>query len=496
MSQYTLYKYARARLRAPAFERTSLLNQLTARTIKSMSRAAPTRIHTNRWLVLLNALRVSMPDQGLTFIHEMKAIAAAKGKKAKLGSLRAQLLFDMLAYEYTQEGLIPTLTAYIERFKANDDSEFLSGVASRHNVQLAGCGHFSDNVFNVFGEGETYGFSRSVCRTCAQELLVNNFTKHGVNPNVLIRQDQAVLVRTNHNGNVFMDRRDPVVVFDARRQIYHHRDWSPYSNLVAGYHSSKRNGFNLIKSPWFNSNRRAFGCELEVQTPRDNPNAAAGRVHEVLNPSGNVGEYCYFEQDGSIGQGFELITQPAGLDVHREKLALFLANPDIKRGMRSHEGGSCGFHVHVGRDYLTQSQIFRMQSFLNSPDNEALIKRVARRYASGYAKIKDQLSKNSIKGKETGDRYEALNVTGDKTVEFRIFRGSLRYESIMAALEFVNAVCNFCSPGEIPFKEFNAEGFKRFITRPDNRADTKYLREYLNIDSDQDSDREQVQQAA
>jgi len=218
-------------------------------------------------------------------------------------------------------------------------------------------------------------------------------------------------------------------------------------------------------------------------------NTAAGKVHDVLNPSGNVGEYCYFERDGSIGHGFELITQPAGLDLHRQKFDLFLNNAELKRGLRSHEGGSCGFHVHVGRQYLTQAQIYRVQSFLNDVRNEGLIRMIARRYGAGYCRVKAEMAKFTSHGKHSNDRYEMLNVSNDKTVEFRIFRGSLRYESIAAALEFCNALLTFCQPGEVAFNQFNAVGFRQFITRVDMRSDTKFLRAYLNVNADTDGER-------
>ena len=340
--------------------------------------------------------------------------------------------------------------------------------------------------------GDAFSFNtvQTVCLNCAVGLTDSSirFEHNGA----LYLTEMAVSSIDHHGNQVTVDRRDPNHTFSERRQTYHHVLWSPHQNLVADYHSSKRKGFTLIQSPWFKSNRRAFGCELEIQVQSSSVNEAAGRVHDALNPSGVVGEYCYFERDGSIGSGFEIVTQPAGLDVHAAKFATFLQDKEMKRGMRSHEGGSCGFHVHVGRDYLTQGQIYRIQSFLNDVRNEHLIKKIARRYQSGYSKFKPDMAKFSPHGKATGDRYEALNVTGSETIEFRLFRGSLRYDSIMAALEFVNAILDFCTPGATSFVDFNALGFKEFILRPSNSADTKYLRSYLSLDDKTDNEQRQA----
>ena len=143
----------------------------------------------------------------------------------------------------------------------------------------------------------------------------------------------------------------------------------------------------------------------------------------------------------------------------------------------------------MGRQYVTQSQIYRIQSFLNDVRNESLIRAVARRYENGFSKFKPQMAKFTPHGKNTGDRYEALNVQNSETIEFRIFRGSLRYESIIAALEFVNATLTFCTSGVTAITDFHAIGFKRFIMSDEMKPDTKFLRSYLSLDADTDNER-------
>jgi hypothetical protein len=176
------------------------------------------------------------------------------------------------------------------------------------------------------------------------------------------------------------------------------------------------------------------------------------------------------------------------LDTHREKLNLFLNDESLKRGLRSHEGGSCGLHIHVGRQFVTQAQIYRVQSFLNDVRNEGLIRKVSRRYSTSYARIRHEMAKLSPMNKRSSERYEALNVTNTDTIEFRIFRGSLRYESVMAALEFVDSLLSFSMPGQTAFSEFNSIGFRRYISRKENRADTKFLRNYLSINDRTDDE--------
>lgn len=480
---YQMTKYLVRRLsNASEIDQAATIDVFTRRMIKSMSRASVANLHKNRWFKVM---------AGVNALDESFSVRIAQAcdkyiKRSKLGATRLKLLASTANLNSTTE-LTTKLQAFVETFRAIEDMQFLSQVAYRNDIALASCGHFSPRMSTVQGDAHSYHNMSTMCEACAtQSIYSGEYVASDTNR--LILKEFAVTAVNADGDPVTIDKRSDLYHFNEQRQRYEHIDFTPYRNLIDGYHTSKRKGFKRIDSPWFRSHRRAFGCELEVQVRQGSESAAAGKVHEALNPSGEVGEYCYFERDGSIGTGFELITQPAGLDVHREKFALFLNNPALKRGLRSHEGGSCGFHVHVGREYVTQAQIYRIQSFLNDVRNEALIRKIARRYTNGFSKIKYEMAKLSTKGKANGDRYEALNVTGEHTIEFRIFRGSLRYESVIAALEFVNAMLDFCTPGAVSFQDLNTLGFKRFVLRDDNRTDTKYLRAYLSLDETSDDE--------
>lgn len=492
---HTMYLYARRRVYGSELGRSDFLRVFVKRLLKSVARSTGGRIHTNRWLRLIQELAAAhvSDGKGREFITEVLNLVAPYERTHPMTVARISLMCDIITQrvfvsEHERDyGYI--LQMHQVAFDAVNDSTWIENVGSRIGVDRAdGCGHYTHRRQLYRGSEDNPEINFYVCQHCASQ-AVSDGTRQADNEGNFVLSAFAVEYLDHNNRSRLGDSRSTMLREHNGRWV--HRDWSPYTNLVQGYHSSKVSGFSVIDSPWFRSHRRAFGCELEVQVTNGNTslNGAAGKVHDILNPSGNVGEYCFFERDGSIGHGFEIVTQPAGLDIHRQKFDLFLNNADLKRGLRSHEGGNCGFHVHVGRQYLTQAQIYRVQSFLNDVRNEGLIRMIARRYGSGFCSTKPNLAKFTTEGKNTGDRYEMLNVTGDKTVEFRIFRGSLRYESIAAALEFCNALLTFCQPGEVAFNEFNAVGFRRYITKIDMKKDTKFLRAYLNMDADTDGER-------
>jgi hypothetical protein len=235
--------------------------------------------------------------------------------------------------------------------------------------------------------------------------------------------------------------------------------------------------------------RVLLGLELEMEIKdsycRDD------RAGDLLK---NVGEYknhtyALCENDGSLDHGFEMVTAYTGLDVHSEQLKFF-AEGGLK-GAISHDSDNCGLHVHICKADMTTLHGAKMILFINDQANYKLIKAIARRDDSDYAKIKNKKDdtywlKDAVRGCDSkrsqlrslnADRYEALNFKNTNTVEFRLFKGSLVYSTIMSCLEFTYATWFFTRQSST--KNLTTDHFLKFICANENRADTKNLRAYL-----------------
>ena len=156
----------------------------------------------------------------------------------------------------------------------------------------------------------------------------------------------------------------------------------------------------------------------------------------------------FFTEDGSIpGDGFEMVSMPCTLDYHRginwqDTLATM-----ARRGLRSHDLGAegCGLHVHASRDYLTDFQWLFLDWFVSR--NQRAFEKIARRKECHWARFKNNEKGNPIKevyGKQAyASRYQAVNFCNYSTVEFRLFRGTLKYDTFIATLEIVDCLCNW-----------------------------------------------------
>jgi hypothetical protein len=121
-------------------------------------------------------------------------------------------------------------------------------------------------------------------------------------------------------------------------------------------------------------------------------------------------------------------------------------------GYRSHQTSTCGLHIHIGRTALGESYaeqesvIARIVHFVELHWNELLkfsrrTEESINRWASRYG-IADNTEETYKKAKSKGlGRYVAVNLTNCNTIEFRMFRGTLRYKTFIATLQLVSEIC-------------------------------------------------------
>jgi hypothetical protein len=254
-------------------------------------------------------------------------------------------------------------------------------------------------------------------------------------------------------------------------------------SVIGDYHSSKRilsripSSFDTRKTPVL------MGLELEMEVKSgDREEHAKDLINALVTaPSGD--RYCAIEEDGSLHSGFELVTGWTGLDVHAKQLQHF-KNPI--RGLKSHDTQTCGLHVHICKKGMSLFHAVKMVLFINDSGNQRLVRSLARRDSSrysqvknkkaGYEWLKDAKNANNLQHLNA-DRYEALNFQNARTVEFRMFKGTLRYETMMACLEFTYATWFFCR--DTGTNQLTTENFLEFICKAENLSDTKFLRQYL-----------------
>lgn len=200
---------------------------------------------------------------------------------------------------------------------------------------------------------------------------------------------------------------------------------------------------------FYGESQRYFGVELEIDgAGKDSDNA-----DEILAVANKAEEHIYIKGDGSLDDGMEIVTHPMSLDYHKQFQWEEIMKKAIYLGYRSHQTSTCGLHIHVNRDCFgedrnTQDEVIsRILYFVEHHWNEMLkfsrrseysMNRWAARY--GFEKTGREILDKAKKG--NNGRYAAVNLMNWATIEFRLFRGTLKYNTFIAALELVDAICD------------------------------------------------------
>lgn len=178
-----------------------------------------------------------------------------------------------------------------------------------------------------------------------------------------------------------------------------------------------------------------MGVELEVDGGgEDHDNA-----QRVINELG--ADYVYTKRDGSLRNGFEIVTHPSTLAYHKQKRWQEALKLLRRMGYESHDAGTCGLHVHLTRAVFDEVDEAKLL-YLVEKFWPQLVKFSRRtpgqldQWAARYGLEDDETPEALLEKAKGRGRYYAVNLENYHTIEIRLFRGTLRYETLMATLEF------------------------------------------------------------
>lgn len=200
-----------------------------------------------------------------------------------------------------------------------------------------------------------------------------------------------------------------------------------------------------------------LGVELEVEV--NDGHTPAERAARVLRALPD--QFAITKSDGSLDNGFEICTRPASLEKQREAWKAFF---DARlTGIVSHSTATCGLHVHCSKAPLSDLDVAKIVCFVNHSANQRFIHTIAGRYSNGFCALKKKQIRTA--GRPTGDKYEAVNLCHANTIEFRIFKGTLKRESFFKALEFCDALIAFQRFGYTLRRSLDHRAFCYYVSK-------------------------------
>ena len=201
---------------------------------------------------------------------------------------------------------------------------------------------------------------------------------------------------------------------------------------------------------FYGSGNLFMGVELEI----DDGGEVESYAEEIMNVGNAKNAHIYCKHDGSLDNGVELVSQPMTMEYHMQEMNWQgVLRKAVSLGYSSHNTSTCGLHVHCsraafGKDYEEQEPVIGRIIYFVEKNWCELVKfsrrtsRSLNRWAARYATISETAKETYEKAKSkcTG-RYVAVNLENYSTIEFRMFRGTLRYQTFMATLQLVHEIC-------------------------------------------------------
>lgn len=205
-----------------------------------------------------------------------------------------------------------------------------------------------------------------------------------------------------------------------------------------------------------------LGAEIEVggnnNISSDNDkNSTVKKCIQIMNGSDSDEENLIYSTHDSTVQ-IEFDTMPCSLEFHKNKMNYREMFEYLdKEGYKGHDCETAGLHIHANRNYLGKSRISqelvisKILYILEKFNDEICV--IARRdndYSefAGEKQNEDSIVELYGKYKDKGKRA-ALNLQHKDTIEFRMFKSTLKYETFILTLEFVKDIIDYAKSVDI-----------------------------------------------
>lgn len=205
-----------------------------------------------------------------------------------------------------------------------------------------------------------------------------------------------------------------------------------------------------------------LGAEIEVggnnNISSDNDkNSTVKKCIQIMNGSDSDEENLIYSTHDSTVQ-IEFDTMPCSLEFHKNKMNYREMFEYLdKEGYKGHDCETAGLHIHANRNYLGKSRISqelvisKILYILEKFNDEICV--IARRdndYSefAGEKQNEDSIVELYGKYKDKG-KCAALNLQHKDTIEFRMFKSTLKYETFILTLEFVKDIIDYAKSVDI-----------------------------------------------
>lgn len=194
-----------------------------------------------------------------------------------------------------------------------------------------------------------------------------------------------------------------------------------------------------------------MGIELEYETTKREP--ASIKVGRLLKG------HAIMKSDGSIRNGFEIVTCPATIDIHQEEFSKFFKDLPEELQVAS----NVGMHIHVSKKPLSLFTIGKLTAFMNREINKRFIEYIAGRNSNTYCRFDSKRTVTFPWTNKSSERYNTLNLNNKDTIEFRIFSTPMSYDDFASKIQFCKALVDYAMPANLALPISEITNYANFL---------------------------------
>lgn len=318
------------------------------------------------------------------------------------------------------------------------------------------------------------------CNRCEligyKKVDTNGNTEETLNEESLDRLIESVRASSSYANDFFIDYSESMLrnamLNNCNKKTYiHEYNYTPEYIKHFMNHENKRTTLLL-------------GAEIEVggnkpEVDSNNKQSVVKKCIQIMNGSESDKEdLIYSTHDGTVQ--IELDTMPCSLEYHKNKMnykEMFKYLDEM--GYKGHDCSTAGLHIHANRDYLGKTKM--QQDLVISKilyiiekfnDNICVIGRRNTDYSQFVGdRCKEDTVLNLLAKYDNTGKKAALNLQHKDTIEFRMFKSTLKYETFLLTLEFVKDIIDFA-------KSINIEEIEKMTWNDLMKTFSKDLQQY------------------
>ena len=178
----------------------------------------------------------------------------------------------------------------------------------------------------------------------------------------------------------------------------------------------------------YNTEQPVMGFELELEASK--PTAYALEVEELATKVMSRSDDVVCQRDGSLKQGFEVVSQPATYEYYANHFDWGWMKPVIKSNFITNGIGEQGFHIHINRASFVDEE--HTKRFAQAIVND--VKMFARIPLFTFFATPTAYCKAIVSQEE---RYCAVSIVNVNTIEVRCFLPVLDMNQILIYMKYM-----------------------------------------------------------